>query len=420
MLVEVTFKDRCHLWGVQGQHLWDLASQSSAYEHDCALLPLLDAYVCPEDGCLYACLVDTRKHLLVFSQSERLTKLPRPRSFTLPKAATAVQFVRPAAMSLPNRLPADTCLVSDKFGNVLVFPPVPALLRHVHLEDPMRATIEKEPKRPRTDESTGPVDRRKSGNDIEDKDANQQDKSHEEEDGIDDNDDDDTRPIIMGHVSMVTCLAVVHADERTSFIVTGDRDEKVRVTHLLEPCRISHFLFAHGAALTCLKATVHHASSGEAKQSLLFSADYAGRLCVHEWAPLTGAFRLLMMRELGRPIRALETCRVPLSSSSSLILRVAYFSTQGDGDCVVEGGGALEDWSIDCLSNSMHLFQVYGQFSGLAVQALHGPYVALADGRVLNVDAQLAPNAATLVGRFPGPLRADLGIPYCKHLSRPS
>lgn len=56
---------------------------------------------------------------------------------------------------------------------------------------------------------------------------------------------------IMGHVSMLTDVKVAEHNKQ-QFIITGDRDEHVRVTHFPEAYVIKHWLFGHGEFVSCL------------------------------------------------------------------------------------------------------------------------------------------------------------------------
>jgi WD40 repeat protein len=57
-----------------------------------------------------------------------------------------------------------------------------------------------------------------------------------------DDDDDDKLPLLLGHCSILTDMALVH---RKSQLITSDRDEKIRVSAYPNTYNITSFLLGH-------------------------------------------------------------------------------------------------------------------------------------------------------------------------------
>ena len=78
--------------------------------------------------------------------------------------------------------------------------------------------------------------------------------------------------VIIGHISLLTCMLVL-----TDYIVTADRDEKIRITHRKRPWIIDQFLLGHKEYVSKLLFIE--------KENLLISAGGDEEIFVWSWNP---------------------------------------------------------------------------------------------------------------------------------------
>jgi WD40 repeat protein len=211
---------------IRGQFL--TTESKILYKHTCSFTNVASSL----DSTISIC--DTQKNLFIFSQDSE-SSITLLHSFKVKKCPTAVQLFD---NNSGNGSPDLICYVADKFGHVHIYPPRPEFTSHVFLSD----------------------DEEESGEEDSDEElpAAKPELPEKEKAPL-------SKPI-LGHVSMLTAIAV-----SPSFIVTGDRDEKIRVTDRLKPYLIHSVLLHHGTFISDLLFY---------KENMLISADGNGILCL--------------------------------------------------------------------------------------------------------------------------------------------
>ena len=212
---------------VRGQFL--VTESKILYKHTCSFTDVSSSL----DSTIAVC--DTQKNLLIFSFADE-GSLSLLYSFKIKKCPTAVKLFNNIQAADGGEGKDIMCYVADKFGHVYIYPPHPEFTSHVYLsedeessEDEDEVNIKSVPEESET----------KKRNDV-------------------------SKPI-LGHVSMLTALVV-----SPSFVITGDRDEKIRVTDRLKPYIIHTLLLHHRTFVSDLLLV---------SEDLLISGDGNGTLC---------------------------------------------------------------------------------------------------------------------------------------------
>ncbi|CAK9442266.1 uncharacterized protein LODBEIA_P60090 [Lodderomyces beijingensis] len=91
---------------------------------------------------------------------------------------------------------------------------------------------------------------------------------------------EDKLELVLGHVSMLNCLVVAQSGQGKTFLITGDRDEHIRVTNYPKSYVIRGFLFGHQEFVSSLKL-LSGADSHESPGSVLVSG--GGDTAVFFW-----------------------------------------------------------------------------------------------------------------------------------------
>lgn len=185
-------------------------------------------------------ITDVEKNVILLSFNEESGVWSRLGQWRVPKCATCCAFFN------------GLCYVSDKFGQVFVYPRHAELTSHVHLSDDSESEDESDTSPQQVQSLFTPLP-------------------------------------LLGHVSMLTKLLVTD-----KFIITADRDEKIRITDRLRPYLIHAFLLNHTSYISDL-------SIDNNNKDILVSADGAGRIC---WWNLNN-FSLIRSQEMNFPIRQL-------------------------------------------------------------------------------------------------------------------
>ena len=252
----------------ESEHLFVIKDRSvvmgehTIYEHP---LDLTSVSALSPDGTRLA-LTDVQKNLIILlATSNATTCWVKEGEYKVPKCPTAVAFHE------------DVCYVSEKFGQVFLYPPTPEFTSHVHLEAEASGDDNEDEANASTEDANATIEEANAT--IEDADATTDEKK-----------DQKTKAKelpLLGHVSMLTAMLVT-----PQLIITGDRDEKIRITDRRRPYIIHAFLLNHTSFISDLLLL---------NDEVLVSADGAGRVC---WWNLTD-YSLMQVREFGFCVRQL-------------------------------------------------------------------------------------------------------------------